>query len=1281
MASGTITMPDTVDPADAAGPEALRTLKTAALRTFRAQNGINAYTSPRALRRFIGSQLPELPNDVGCGSSNHQLVLVTPQSYERKDTGICFVSSVCTQCRYHFHVKNDTRHSRTFDKEHPKHMLIACEQKTKDDLRRERTGYNEIIGYTRFICTADDCLSTVEVFLMPPKLSNDEVDMFKDPNRVLRNLQRARADDPDRYNDVGDGYGADPALTILKYLTDALLRPHGSGPLRIKKRNKRFRVSFAEDFDPLLRQLGFQDREEEGEACWFITEPEEAQTPTPVRTLRARMQDTQEELKLLVEGQKTTPAWDPLLRAFQGDYNSIGADPVAYQQTKEPDLALLGCLIDYQPHLFSWAAILLAKICPRRRDEFLDAGLRCIQQRSEEASFDITVFRSQFDPSTSVDITVQIAYKFFDSSPNDGNSSDWILSKYYLITEADPSDDEKALALHHLEVISNNIGRDLVALVTKGSFGTAVRPITQGSVDQPLTQGSFNNPLEEVPVQPAFNRKMSIRSATKLLDIDANYSAEIIQDFAGNVGEKVDRVKVVEALEVLGDLKKQQNLAEEAAKLQETADFLRATGNVAKGEMAIPSLVNQQPFSADPASSMNAPPGLRNIGNTCYLNSLLQYFYNVKAVRDVVLNFDQIQLELDEDIVSKRRTGGNGTSVNIEEAIVARQFIEELRKLFSDLQSTTDSAAQPSQKLANTALSSAKEILSESADNQPPPLPARPSPAPPVPPKEDVDMVNVTIEPINDQVETASSRSSHTLVNEGEETRLESLVQMTQNDDKGTDNEVVDGLSSSQAQINASNPLHSGEDVEMKDSPEVATLEEKMAQVSRRLEQSDRSGTSQQDVEEIIGNILEHLMRAIRPDSPMPGKPDLQTDKITEIFFTMIVNCTVKTSPGPSVSTMDSAVEENILNEEIVPERWITAFPHPDKANKVKSTLYAALDRYFSYELLADGSIARYTTIRALPPIVHICIQRSDASGVKNKNPVVIPEVLYLDRYMETETGSYLWNTRRRVWALKERLQVLESRSMNTCENIFKETQVDRRAPNEVSDPRTVHAEPGDIFKLDEGLMKDIGRPRKRKVFDASPNDSYQSIPSKRQSLSPEPHNSTTKFVDTLWESSQSLDVADAVEISQLRKGEDEAFTSMQQEKYSLHAVICHGGGMNAGHYWVWVRDFKKNVWYKYNDSLVTEDSRDSQSVLDELNNSGDPYYVAYVRDEIKDDLVEVPQRQQQENGEAHSGDLDMQTIEGIVPPSSPTTMVPSSQTAYATSEKADDGLPPYEML
>jgi ubiquitin carboxyl-terminal hydrolase 25/28 len=52
------------------------------------------------------------------------------------------------------------------------------------------------------------------------------------------------------------------------------------------------------------------------------------------------------------------------------------------------------------------------------------------------------------------------------------------------------------------------------------------------------------------------------------------------------------------------------------------------------------------------------PVGLDNIGNTCYLNSLLQYYYTVKAVRDVVMKFEDYRMPLNTESMLKKRVGG-----------------------------------------------------------------------------------------------------------------------------------------------------------------------------------------------------------------------------------------------------------------------------------------------------------------------------------------------------------------------------------------------------------------------------------------------------------------------------------------------------------------------------------------------------------------------------------------------------------------------------------------------
>ena len=43
------------------------------------------------------------------------------------------------------------------------------------------------------------------------------------------------------------------------------------------------------------------------------------------------------------------------------------------------------------------------------------------------------------------------------------------------------------------------------------------------------------------------------------------------------------------------------------------------------------------------------PVGLTNIGNTCYLNSMLQYFFSIKPFRHLVLNFEMFLIDLNNE--------------------------------------------------------------------------------------------------------------------------------------------------------------------------------------------------------------------------------------------------------------------------------------------------------------------------------------------------------------------------------------------------------------------------------------------------------------------------------------------------------------------------------------------------------------------------------------------------------------------------------------------------------
>lgn len=72
------------------------------------------------------------------------------------------------------------------------------------------------------------------------------------------------------------------------------------------------------------------------------------------------------------------------------------------------------------------------------------------------------------------------------------------------------------------------------------------------------------------------------------------------------------------------------------------------------------------------AVNLALPVGLHNIGNTCYLNSLLQYLFTVKPIRDIVLHYEDARLDLADESIRARLLGGNKMQMDRGEAVVAQ---------------------------------------------------------------------------------------------------------------------------------------------------------------------------------------------------------------------------------------------------------------------------------------------------------------------------------------------------------------------------------------------------------------------------------------------------------------------------------------------------------------------------------------------------------------------------------------------------------------------------------
>lgn len=369
------------------------------------------------------------------------------------------------------------------------------------------------------------------------------------------------------------------------------------------------------------------------------------------------------------------------------------------------------------------------------------------------------------------------------------------------------------------------------------------------------------------------------------------------------------------------------------------------------------------------------------------------------------------------------------------------------------------------------------------------------------------------------------------------------------------------------------------------------------------------------DVEEVMGRCINHLRAAINPASVTnANKAGEQEDEIMKNLYI-------------TFATSRKARSAENFNRIISQERWVTANP----AESGSLDLYQALDGYFEREAIGE-TLVGFTSIVNAPPIFHVCIQRSKVGGEKNTNPIVIPEVLYLDRYMESDKNSPLYKATERYWDINTQLKEAE----------HSPPFFDESGGIDVSDDAlgaSMNVLGGFGSDSDKHLIDELER-RLREVTDR--HGKALEDPSADMAAWQEPGDADFEMNYIPFDSDvpgAGGSLADMM-ASSLRKERDELLATMETYKYCLHSVICHAGqSAKSGHYWVWIYDFEQNIWRKYNDRTVTE-SPDTQAVLQELSTRGEPYYVMYVRDKDKHDHVNIPRLVHY--GAATTSDIEM---------------------------------------
>lgn len=601
----------------------------------------------------------------------------------------------------------------------------------------------------------------------------------------------------------------------------------------------------------------------------------------------------------------------------------------------------------------------------------------------------------------------------------------------------------------------------------------------------------------------------------------------------------------------------------------------------------------------------SVPVGLNNIGNTCYLNSLLQYYFVIEPLRSLVLNFNELidQDKFDNDeTFAKRRIGSR--TVGFKETERSYQFVYQLRDLFEELIKSDLRCISPKKELAYLSFSPSTDEVEFQMDDDEPILDA-----------SNMQLVPLSApnfdSPILVDSESSSpseSEASVLTLNSIDLRKVDDLKEQKVNDliDFNSNASTVQSpqkrrLSSESCELISTNKLsNTGQvetgvmnDVEMASTVSLvdeivplpnaakkntsATCKISPSQMENALEMG-----RQQDVTECIQNVLFQLESAFSPYHLEDD--DEQYDLIKELFYGKTKQ-TLQPYDSSSSVEADGAIRSKV-------ERFLSLLVNIGDHPK---DIYDALDTYFTEDVIQmdEGDVKRSLTITEIPKVLQIQIQRVQFDRVrlmpvKSIEPIPFEEKLYMDRYMETGDPEII-RKRKQVFEWKHKMSLLN----------LKKAEMSKKVE-------------GTLYNYKDGLTVF------RNYCESNALDGFPEL-----KLSSE----TVETMTSVLKEIQTREQDQAGEMEQYQQKISDQFKNFTKVGYSLFAIFIHRGEASYGHYWIYIKDPKRNIYRKYNDETVTEVTLEEVFNFDE-NNTATPYFLVYVKEDLEDTFVDPLRRE-----------------------------------------------------
>ncbi|KAG9243004.1 ubiquitin C-terminal hydrolase-like protein [Calycina marina] len=1161
-------------------------------------------------------------NDRDC---RHKLVLkdnqtVAPTSLPTlrlpDETTKYVVAAYCQLCKWHFHITADywamedgQRSCYLGDKENWMHHLrYTPEAELQQDLLEAREYH--------FACSASRCPVIVKILMYPPRLSPALLQPITNTTILKARGEETIRDDPVRFAGFFPLTPINALTNLRTFLVDAKDTPSGADRRRIAKRNKKFCLAFNDDCNELFDFLGFNTTEAVKEEVKedVVSGTSDAydyfwQLPIVNEHNKGFIDDVVCELAQLlseypeIERNRAhvsiyyapTPAFKSIACSlgYFGYVTRCRAKSV--DESEHPHYANLGALDNFPDDSISWAYDRQVLCDPENAPYYLDC-LFGIANGRESSDLQVKVSLEKSTGKLPL-LEIEEAYNFFCLAIDRKLSDDHIIGVYTSYIQSAPLHKDQA--------------REYLRVIGKARDSKKIESI-------------------------AMNMAMTYEEALELLaGVNADTASDMVQAVAAAImfdAANDTKKRVPYALLLVGkkkgadgDLQSQAELLEAAFDMTarsdtfdndlesayQSLDFKNRLGPdmlvwqyykhgnnegnlnavytiaMARRSKQLLALVDPELVPNGALSLTTSPIGLDNIGNTCYLNSILQFYYTIKPIRDVVAGIDTYRMDLDSPTIDKdiKKKKVGGRNISRSEIKNAQKFVYGLRTLFEQLKTSPTQSVRPTTELANLTLLSDQKVaqyrrdsvtspggrlaFEEISENVPiygpddidtTPVFSGPEPqhliSPVLTPEFENDMEMVD-RPTDKKSALPDDSSDSTLV-DADTTVLNS------------DTNPLEDKKNIVEQVNTSAPHNIEQNIVMEniessiDHTKTLPAPEKPPPVPPRKKQADENlwaFGAQQDVTEVVGNVVFRLQCAIKPESFEEGTGE-QRDRIRDTFY------------GANATYLQKA---EALEKKV--ESWGNLIIYPSPAGPCD--IYEALDVTFDMQTVEfkKGETEQYSSITQLPPVLQMHIQRTAYDVVKkqpwkNMNAVHFPEVLYMDRYMDTDDETLL-QRRSDAWKWKAELQTLQKRQATL--------KADKLTVEEalVATKKFVSS----LQELESDGVEDL---------DISP-----SLP------------------DALDERIAKIRVETAYiesEITTIKSRLRDQFADMRQYEYRLQTVFIHRGQSGSGHYWIYIYDLEHSVWREYNDERVSEVHDTRQVFGKDGIADGTPYYLAYVR-------------------------------------------------------------------